>query len=182
MRPKYQNRSLSKVLDTKVLALVRQFVSEQASDEPTLQLRLSAILAYVMTDVSLTRHKKPLLEKSIERALDVIKEEALDTDDDEAEELDSEFEGLEVNLMIPSEKEVNAVNRRITEMWGVGKGEVGVIDAGSTATPVTPAAVESGRATSVQPPPLPRLGSPKRKRKDKGEEGKSKRQKGEFAI
>lgn len=168
---------LAKALDNKVLALVRQFVSEQSSDEPTLQLKLSAVFAYVSSDPSLTRHKKPTLEKSIERALDVIREE-----EEEEEELDSDFEGLEIaNMMVPDEKQSNAVNKRITDMWGVNSGATS--DAGKASVPSTPntelpqPVVEPvGMAGGVTVPPPP--ASPKRKRRDKGDEAKPKRQKG----
>jgi len=170
---------LAKALDTKVLSLVRQFVSEQSSDEPTLQLKLSAILAYVSSDPSLTRHKKLTLEKSIERALGVICEEEDDSDD---AELDSDFEGLEVgNLMLPDEKQSNAVNKRITDMWGLNSGTTS--DAGKASVPPTPKTELSqpvvepvGMTGAVTVPPP--LGSPKRKRREKGEEGRPKRQKG----
>ena len=182
MRPRPPNRSLSKALDTKILSLVRQFVDEQSSDSPTLQLRLSAILTYVSGDPALTRHKKPVLEKSIQRALDVILDEEKEDDgDEEAGELDDEFEGLD--LMLPDEKESNAVNRRITEMWGI---------AGASASePVTPAAstprnekqrvaeqVVGAGGVGVSSVPLQPPGSPKRKRKDRGEDSRAKRQKG----
>jgi len=183
MRPRPPNRSLSKALDTKILSLVRQFVGEQSSDSPTLQLRLSAILTYVSGDPALTRHKKPVLEKSIQRALDVILDEGNeDGGDEEAGELDDEFEGLE--LMQPDEKESNAVNRRITEMWGIA--------GGGTSEPATPPAVSTPRnekqrvveqvagvgGVSVSAAPLQPPGSPKRKRKDRGEDTRAKRQKG----
>jgi ribosome biogenesis ATPase len=184
MRPPSKHSTsgrLAKALDAKVLSLVRQFVSEQSSDDPTLSLKLSAISAYVASDPSLTRHKKQTLEKSIERALDVIREE-----EDEEDELDSEFEGLEVgNLMVPDEKQANAVNKRITDMWGLNSGASS--DAGKASTPQTPKAdlpppqpvpvvepIGTPGAVSVPQPP----GSPKRKRKDRGDEGKAKRQKG----
>ncbi|KAA8895903.1 P-loop containing nucleoside triphosphate hydrolase protein [Sphaerosporella brunnea] len=181
MRPPPSKNSasgrLAKALDAKVLSLVRQFVSEQSSDEPTLSLKLSAISAYVASDPSLTRHKKQTLEKSIERALDVLREE-----DDEEDDLDSEFEGLEVgNLMVPDEKQSNAVNKRITEMWGLNSGASS--DAGKAGAPQTPKpelppqpAVEPvGTPVAVSVPQPP--GSPKRRRKDRGDEGRAKRQK-----
>jgi hypothetical protein len=186
MKPPSKNSSsgrLAKALDAKVLSLVRQFVSEQSSDEPTLSLKLSAISAYVSSDPSLTRHKKQTLEKSIERALDVIHEEEEDED-----ELDSEFEGLEVgNLMVPDEKQSNTVNKRITDMWGLNSGTPS--DAGKTSAPQTPKTelpqpvVEPAGmagAANIPLPPLP--GSPKRKRKDKGDEGRAKRQKGTIPV
>jgi len=168
---------LAKALDTKVLSLVRKFVSEQSSDEPTLQLKLSAILAYVSSDPSLTRHKKPTLEKSIDRALDVIRGEGEDED-----ELDSDFEGLEVgNWMVPDEKQSNTVNKRITGMWDLNSGATS--DTGKASVPPTPKTelpqpvVEPvGMSGAVTVPPTP--GSPKRRRRDKGDEGRPKRQKG----
>jgi ribosome biogenesis ATPase len=180
MRPRPPNRSLSKALDTKILSLVRQFVSEQSSDSPTLQLRLSAILTYVSGDPALTRHKKPVLEKSIQRALDVILDEGKEDDgDEEAGELDDEFEGLE--LMLPDEKESNAVNRRITEMWGIAGASEPATPAASTPRnekqPTVEQVVGAG-GVSVPAPPLQPPGSPKRKRKDRGEDPRAKRQKG----
>lgn len=184
-----QTRSLAKALDTKVLSLVREYVEQQDSEEPTLQLKLSSIHTYVASDPSLSRHKKPTLEKSIERALDVIRDEGDD------EELDSDLEGLEVgNLMVPDEKQSNAVNKRITDMWGVGA------DRNAPATPraATPRAstprastpkaekpleVEAVIAAAVVVPPTPVApGSPKRKRKEKTEEGRAKRAKGTCAL
>jgi hypothetical protein len=175
-RPSGQTRTLAKALDAKVLSLVRQFVSEQASDSPTLQLRVSAIHAFVSGDPSLTRHKKQTLNAAIERALDVIRDE-----DEDDEELDSEFELGEEGggaMMIPDEKQSNAVNRRITDMWGVNSGGN---DAGNASVPQTPGQpvvepVGMGGGVSVPAPALP--ASPKRKRKEKGDEGRAKRVKG----
>ncbi|KAF8251761.1 AAA-domain-containing protein [Wilcoxina mikolae CBS 423.85] len=174
-RPSGQTRSLAKALDTKVLSLVRQFVSEQTSDSPTLQLRVSAIYAYVSGDPNLTRHKKQTLNAAIERALDVIREE--DTEEDE-EEMDSEFELAEgAVMMLPDEKQSNAVNRRITDMWGVNLGS----DAGSGSAPQTPGAQQQQQQPVVEPVGMaggvsvPAPASPKRKRKEKGEDGRAKR-------
>lgn len=185
--------SLAKALDTKILALVRRYVEEQATpDEPVLQLRLSAIYAYIANDPAIARQKKSNIEKAIERALDVIREE----DDDE---LDSEFEGLdEDSLMIPDIIESNAANRRITEMWsGKSGGLIGTSPGESRSrqgTPVresrqgtplrqgTPAREEKTttlvettvvESAVVVPPAV----SPKRKRKARDDEGKAKRQK-----
>jgi ribosome biogenesis ATPase len=168
---------------------VRRFVEEQATDEPVLQLRLSAIYAYIANDPSIARQKKAHIEKSIERALDVIREE--DADDDE---LDSEFDGLdEDSLMIPDIIESNAVNKRITEMWsGKSGGAIGT-PAESRSRQGTPAretrqgtpmreektTVVETVVTTEGAVAAPVAASPKRKRKAKEEEGKAKRQKAE---
>lgn len=184
-----QPRSLAKALDAKVLTLVRQFVHHQASSDahhPTLQLRVSAIYAYVSGDPALSRHKKQTLNGSIERALDVLRDEAEDDDDGEAggkdgDELDSEFEGLDAaSLMVPDEKQANALNRRITDMWAVGNNNnssnnnsASVSDAAASVPP-TPR-VEQPVAGAVG---VPAPASPKRKRKGKTDEGRAKRAKG----
>ena len=185
-----QPRSLAKALDAKVLPLVRQFVHDQASSDahqPTLQLRVSAIYAYVSGDPALSRHKKQTLNGSIERALDVLRDEAEDSEDGEddgedGDELDSEFEGLDVaNLMVPDEKQANTLNKRITDMWAVNNNNnsnnnnTASISDAAASVPHTPGVIQpvvdpAGRADAVA--------SPKRKRKEKSEEGRAKRAKG----
>ncbi|CCX13693.1 Similar to Uncharacterized AAA domain-containing protein C16E9.10c; acc. no. O14325 [Pyronema omphalodes CBS 100304] len=172
------SRSLAAKLDAKVLSLVREFIAQQSSDDnPTVQLRVSEIQTYVCSDSALTRHKKSTLTASIERALDVIREE-----EEEDAELDSDLEGLDVaNLMVPDETKSNIVNKRITGMWNTRQGTPTPAEESSPATPkpeqfmpvVEP--VASAGAVSIPAPTAPP--SPKRKRKEKSEkeEGRTKR-------
>lgn len=98
----YYRQSLSKGLENKVLALVRRYVDDLALSEEQENVRLSVskLYQYVVTDGSIPRQKKANLERMIEKAIDVLREEG--EGEDEEAELDSDFEGLnEEGLMEP---------------------------------------------------------------------------------
>lgn len=99
--PHYR-QSLSKSLENKVLVLVRRYADDLAVSEEQENVRLSVskLYQYVVADGSVPRQKKAGLEKMIERAIDVLREEG--EDEDEEAEIDSDFEGLnEQGLMDP---------------------------------------------------------------------------------
>jgi len=123
-------RSLTSQLDTKVLGLVRRYIDD-AVDEGntsifhkktgTLSLGASQIFLYVVSagDGSLQRTKKALVEKSIERAIEVINTEQVKPakkgkkapkeprepgeefdDDGEGMAMDSDFEGVDIGDLV----------------------------------------------------------------------------------
>jgi ribosome biogenesis ATPase len=100
-------RSLTKDLEKKVLVLVRRYVDEVALAEEqngtsSGQLRLSVtkLYQYIVADGSVPRQKKLNVEKMIEKAIDVLREEG---EEDDGDEIDSDFEGLnEMGLMEPT--------------------------------------------------------------------------------
>jgi len=123
-------RSLTSLLDTKVLGLVRQYIDD-AVDEGntsifhkktgTLSLGTSQLYQYVISagGGGLQRTKKVLVEKSIERAIEVInaeqekpakkgkkapkepREPGEEFDDDgEGMAMDSDFEGVDIGDLV----------------------------------------------------------------------------------
>ncbi|KAL7273018.1 Ribosome biogenesis ATPase rix7, partial [Rhizina undulata] len=180
-----RNNSLSKSLDNKVLAVVRRYVDEKSAEQEdsggSLRLSVSAIYQYVIADGSVPRQKKQNIEKAIQRAIEVLRNEG--TESEEATEIDSDFEGLnEEGLMEP--KETNKVNKRIVEMWAVNnKAPTSSSASPQIETPAMPAleeapalpapaeAAPAAAVNSVAPSPR------KRKERTVNREEASKRQK-----
>ncbi|KAF8418497.1 ribosome biogenesis ATPase RIX7 [Tirmania nivea] len=163
--------SLTSQLDTKVLGLVRRYIDD-AVDEGifhkkigTLSLGTSQLYQYVVLagDGPLQRTKKALVEKSIERAIEVInaeqekpakkgkkaskepREPGGEFDDDgEGIVMDSDFEGVDIGDLVEI-KDTNAANKRITEIWGIKRAQS--VDRDTPPPPTT----SSTRATSVAP-------------------------------
>lgn len=100
-------RSLTKDLEKKVLVLVRRYVDEVALAEEQngtssgeLRLSVTKLYQYIVADGSLPRQKKLNVEKMIEKAIEVLREEG---EEDDGDEIDSDFEGLnEMGLMEPT--------------------------------------------------------------------------------
>lgn len=98
--PQYR-QSLSRNLANKVLVLVRRYVDDLAvsQEQENVRLSVSKLYQYVIADGGVPRQKKANLEKMIERAIEVLREEG---EDYEENEIDSDFEGLnEEGLMEP---------------------------------------------------------------------------------
>lgn len=192
-------RSLAAALDTKVLSLVRRYIDEQLSSSPSTSiltksggLRLSTVQVsqYVISagDASLSRTKRAVIEKSVDRAILVINkehDEDIEANDDSVDE--------DVDVDVPEERDdlvevrdMNVANRRIVEMWRTQSVREGSPGANGSAMPTTERRTRGG---SVQPEGAPTPAetnggdatpAPK-KRKEKSstrEGGSSKRQKG----
>lgn len=100
--PHYR-QSLSRNLENKVLAIVRRYVDDLTVSQEQENIRLSVpkLYQYVIADGGVPRQKKANLERMIEKAIEVLREEG-EGDDDEENEIDSDFEGLnEEGLMEP---------------------------------------------------------------------------------
>lgn len=99
--PNYR-QSLSRSLENKVLVIVRRYVDDLAASqeqEGDVRLSVSKLYKYVVADGGVPRQKKASLERMIEKAVEVLREEG---EDDEENEIDSDFEGLnEEGLMEP---------------------------------------------------------------------------------
>ncbi|KAI5804520.1 P-loop containing nucleoside triphosphate hydrolase protein [Geopyxis carbonaria] len=179
--PRNRPGSLARALDSKVLALVRQHLDDTDSADPVLRLRVSAVYTAIAGDAGIARQKKAAIEKSIEKALETINDEMEDDGEDDGVELEDGW-GEDPVLMVPDPATVNAVNRRITAMWGGAKraGSPGVAAAGPPQSPRKEASAPPGPPATpgVPTPPATTPGSPKRKRKERGEEGRPKRVKG----
>lgn len=90
--PHYR-QSLSRNLENKVLALVRRYVDDLAvsQEQENVRLSVSKLYQYVIADGGVPRQKKANVERMIEKAIEVLREEG---EDDEENEIDSDFEGL----------------------------------------------------------------------------------------
>ncbi|KAI5840274.1 P-loop containing nucleoside triphosphate hydrolase protein [Morchella snyderi] len=158
-------RSLTKDLEKKVLVLVRRYVDEAALAEEQngtssgeLRLSVTKLYQYIVADGSLPRQKKLNVEKMIEKAIDVLREEA---EEDDGDEIDSDFEGLnEMGLMEPTN--TNAVNKKIVDMWGTKATATPAVESTASPTSTTPSATQ--RASSVAPETA---APPVRKRKER---------------
>lgn len=105
--------SLTQGLDKEVYQVVRKLADEQAQFEKGGK-RLTTSIVYdsiKRSNSSLKRRSKKLLEDSIDRVLNVMKEEL----DDDSDSLEGDFDGIEEPG--PQLKEHNIMNKSITRMW-----------------------------------------------------------------
>ena len=108
--------SLQAGLDKEVYQVVRKYLDDR--NESALKLRLSTVYDYIQrSNSSLKRRPKRQLEDSIERVIDVIREdeEPDDEDEDEMAELEGDFAMDE-----PKEKKDRSsdwMNRQIVNQW-----------------------------------------------------------------
>ncbi|KAL2073343.1 hypothetical protein VTL71DRAFT_10667 [Oculimacula yallundae] len=130
--------SLTHALDKEVYQVVRKLADEQEQENGAKRLTTSTIYDSIKRSNSgLKRRPKKLLEDSIERVLNVIKEEL-----DDSDSMDGDFEGIEEPG--PQLKEHNVMNKSITRMW-----------AKSNSTNVTPAREGTPPVNGTLTPNLP---------------------------
>ncbi|KAI2479586.1 Ribosome biogenesis ATPase RIX7 [Pyrenophora tritici-repentis] len=115
--------SLQAGLDKEVYQVVRKYLDDK--NESPLKLRLSAVYDYIQrSNSSLKRRPKKQLEDSIDRVIDVIREDEESGDEDEMAELEGDFAMDE-----PKEKNDRSsdwMNRQIVNQWATpanGNGE-----------------------------------------------------------
>ncbi|PVH84577.1 AAA-domain-containing protein [Cadophora sp. DSE1049] len=105
--------SLTQGLDKEVYQVVRKLADEQAQFENGGK-RLTTSIVYdsiKRSNSSLKRRSKKLLEDSIDRVLNVMKEEL----DDDSDSVEGDFDGIEEPGT--QMKEHNIMNKSITRMW-----------------------------------------------------------------
>ena len=102
--------SLQAGLDKEVYQVVRKYLDEK--NESALKLRLSTVYDYIQrSNSSLKRRPKKQLEDSIDRVIDVIREDE-SGDDDELAELEGNFAMDE-----PKDRSGDWMNRQIVNQW-----------------------------------------------------------------
>jgi ribosome biogenesis ATPase len=109
--------SLQQGLDREVYQIVRKYLDEK--NESALKLRTSTIQDYIQrSNSSLKRRPKKQLEDSIERVIDVIREDESD-DEIDMDELEGDFGGLEEKEPKESKdsKSSDWMNRQIVTQW-----------------------------------------------------------------
>ncbi|KAI9835585.1 MAG: hypothetical protein M1819_002036 [Sarea resinae] len=137
-RQRSSRPTLGQGLDKEVYQIVRKFADEQAQYDDGKSVRLSVPAIYdriKKSNSSLNRKSKKLLEDSIERVIDVIKEE---NGEDELGSIDGDFEGMEesepqtVRSMLlkficiaNGQKESNIMNKSLVGMWSEAKTQPG---------------------------------------------------------
>lgn len=100
--PPKNRQSLTKKLESKVLAIVRRYVDDLpvSQDQQNVRLSVTDIYTYILADGGVPRQKKSTITEMIEAAIRVLREEG---EDDEENEIDSDFEGLnEEGFMEPT--------------------------------------------------------------------------------
>ncbi|CUS08415.1 unnamed protein product [Tuber aestivum] len=150
------SRSLTRELERKVLATVRSYIDQLPISEESngsLYLSVSQVYQYIITDGSVPRQKKRNLEKMIEKALDMIREEEAEADNPDSGPSNPRGPG-EGGPTEP--KESNTMNKRVVSMWS----------ASASGTTPKPSPVASN---SVLAPPTPR----KRKERHHSKDGES---------
>lgn len=178
--PRNPYRSLSKSLDAKVLSLVRKYVADVPADQPILRINVAHIYTRISLDPSLLRQKKHIIEKAIDRALDILRNEAEDGGDARAVDADNSFDGLDSDRLTIS-TDVNTVNNKYIRMWQADGGTaiindtttLGVDKVGEMVVP------EPGGVSGIVATPAGQPLIKKRKERRADREDGSKRQKGD---
>lgn len=112
--------TLQQGLDREVYQVVRKYLDEK--NESPLKLRLSTVFDYISrSNSSLKRRSKKQLEESIERVIDVIREDESGEDEDEMAELEGNFG--EADDKSKESKSGDWMNRQIVNQWA-GSGSV----------------------------------------------------------
>ncbi|KAK4190010.1 putative ribosome biogenesis ATPase [Podospora australis] len=164
-------------VDREVYQIILKMEEEDAETGKKPKLAVSAVYdAIKRSNSSLARQKKKTLEDSIERVLEVRREQMKQ---DEAEDSDDLLEQQEREEERQREakaaRDAGLINRQIAKSWGFASGEKRPAEGGSTTpvagegmdtpTPVTPAVTttdgEKGRQTNGEPRPKKRKGMPK---------------------
>jgi ribosome biogenesis ATPase len=103
--------SLQAGLDKEVYQVVRKYLDEK--NESPLKLRLSTVYDYIQrSNSSLKRRPKKQLEDSIDRVIDVIREDESGDEEDELAELEGNFAMDE-----PKDRSSDWMNRQIVNQW-----------------------------------------------------------------
>ncbi|RAR00799.1 ribosome biogenesis atpase rix7 [Stemphylium lycopersici] len=105
--------SLQAGLDKEVYQVVRKYLDEK--NESSLKLRLSTVYDYIQrSNSSLKRRPKKQLEDSIDRVIDVIREdEQSDEEEDELAEIEGNFGAMDE----PKDRSSDWMNRQIVNQW-----------------------------------------------------------------
>ncbi|PGH19143.1 hypothetical protein AJ80_04221 [Polytolypa hystricis UAMH7299] len=105
--------TLGQGLDREIYQIVRKIADEQQADGADSRLTTTLVYEKIRrSNSSLNRRSKKLLEDSIERVLEVSKNEFMG--DEESDSIEGDFEGLEDKAVAP---ETNGLNRSIVGMW-----------------------------------------------------------------
>lgn len=109
-------QTLQAGLDKDVYQIVRKYLDER--NEPAAKLRLSHVYDYIQrSNSSLKRRSRKQLEDSIDRVIDVIRED--EGGDDEDDEIEDELAELEGNFAMdePKDRSGDWMNRQIVSQW-----------------------------------------------------------------
>jgi ribosome biogenesis ATPase len=105
--------SLQAGLDKEVYQVVRKYLDDK--NESPLKLRVTTIYEYISrSNSSLKRRAKKQLEDSIDRVIDVIREDESGDDEDEMAELEGDFMGEEKEK---KDRSSDWMNRQIVNQW-----------------------------------------------------------------
>ena len=99
---------------------MRKFLDEQGQYGDNQRHRLSVPIVYERikrSNSSLNRKSKRLLEDSIERVLEVLKQDATTKSDDEVESMEGSLDGIEIDDCPGAE---NGINKSIVAAWAKG--------------------------------------------------------------
>lgn len=107
--------SLQDGLDREMFQIVRKYLDEK--NESPLKLRVSTIYDYIQrSNSSLKRRNKKQLEESIERAIDVLREDENDSEEDEMADLEGNF--ADQSAPKPStDRSGDWMNKQIVTQW-----------------------------------------------------------------
>ncbi|ODQ54226.1 AAA-domain-containing protein [Saitoella complicata NRRL Y-17804] len=109
--------SISSALEAKVASHIRKL--ETAADASSPPLTVTYIYNQIQAvDPGLRRNTKLALERIIEKVLPIVREEFAQDDEEDRDEIDSEFEGLDDSRLIDY-KGTNSMNKSVTSLWGI---------------------------------------------------------------
>lgn len=107
--------SLQDGLDREMFQVVRKYLDEK--NESPLKLRISTIYDYIQrSNSSLKRRNKKQLEESIERAIDVLREDENDSEEDVMADLEGNF-GDQTTPKTSTDRSGDWMNKQIVTQW-----------------------------------------------------------------
>jgi ribosome biogenesis ATPase len=122
--------SLQHGLDRDIYQVIRKYLDEK--NESPLKLRITTVYDYIQrSNSSLKRRPKKQLEESIERVIDVLREDESDEAEDEMAEIEGDFGNVEEK---PAGKDRSAdwMNKQIVNQWASAPATVPVTNGEKT--------------------------------------------------
>ncbi|MCJ1266344.1 hypothetical protein MMC22_006227 [Lobaria immixta] len=148
--------TLGQGLDKEVYQIVRRLADEQAQYGDSVNQRLSVPAVYdkiKKSNSSLNRKTKRILEDSIERVLEVLKEET--ASDDDVGSINGNYDGIE-DFDTSAQAVPNGMNKSLVGIWSKGNTQVTGAPPVSTGDPVASNYIPVSRKRHIDGEPQPK--------------------------
>jgi ribosome biogenesis ATPase len=108
--------SLQHGLDRDIYQVVRKYLDEK--NESPLKLRITTIYEYIQrSNSALKRRPKKQIEESIERVIDVLREDESDDEEDEMAEIEGDFGNAQSKPAGEKDRSADWMNKQIVNQW-----------------------------------------------------------------